>query len=221
MDVFEAISRRMTIRDFRDEPVPMDVVLKLIDAGMKAPSNDHMRRWEFVVVQDRSVRKKIVECIEPIPRARAGEPITVEGAAEFVDRRGMTDELQREMYINVIPKQLSMILGAGCLIVPCYKSNTPLLEPKTLSSLNPFASIWCCVENILVMAASLGIFGVTRIPMEDERAKVKVLLGIPEGYEFPCFIALGYPREGATRTKQIEIKTEDRIHVDKWYDNPR
>ena len=183
MNVFEAISKRMTIRDFRDEPVPMDVVVKLVDAGMKAPSHDHMRRWEFVGVQNRVVREKLVECIF--------EPITVEGAAEIVDRWGMTDEVQREMYLNAIPKQLSMTLDAGCLIVPCYESDKPLLEPKTLSSLNPFASIWCCVENILVMAASLGIFGVTRIPMEDERAKVKALLGIPEGYEFPCFVALG------------------------------
>lgn len=66
------------------------------------------------------------------------------------------------------------------------------------------------------MAASLGIFGVTRIRMEDERAEVKELLGIPEGYEFPCFIALGYPKKDATRSKQIEVKTEDKIHVDKW-----
>ena len=83
MDVFEAISRRMTIRDFRDEPVPMDIVWKLIGAGLKAPSHDHKRRWEFVVVQDRVVRMKIVECIF--------EPVSAEGAAEIVDRWGMTD----------------------------------------------------------------------------------------------------------------------------------
>ena len=128
----------------------------------------------------------------------------------------MTNKVQREMYIDAIPKQLSMLLNAGCLIVPCYESSTPLLVPKTLSSLNPFASIWCCVENILLMAASLGIFGVTRIPMEDERAKVKELLGIPVGYEFPCFLALGYPKKDTTRAKQIEAKTKDKIHVDKW-----
>jgi nitroreductase len=208
MGVFEAISKRMTIRDFRNQPVPMDVVEKLIDAGMKAPSHDHMRRWEFIVVQDRTTREKMVEHIV--------EPNTLDGAVEVVDRWGMTNTVQREMYIDALPKQLSMLLNAGCLIVPCYESKTPLLAPKTLSSLNPFASIWCCVENILVIAASLGIFGVTRIPMEDERAKVKELLGIPVGYEFPCFIALGYPKMDAIRTKQIEVKTKDRIHVDKW-----
>jgi nitroreductase len=208
MGVFEAISKRMTIRDFRNQPVPMDIVEKLIDAGMKAPSHDHMRRWEFIVVQDRTTREKIVEHIF--------EPNTVDGAVEVVDKWEMTNTVQREMYIDAIPKQLSMLLNAGCLIVPCYESNTPLLAPKTLSSLNPFASIWCCVENILVMAASLEIFGVTRIPMEDERAKVKELLGIPVGYEFPCFIALGYPKKDATRSKQIEVKTKDKIHVDKW-----
>lgn len=208
MNVSEAIAKRMTIRDFSNELVPMDVVVKLIDAGTKAPSHNHLRRWEFVVVQNRIAREKVIECIF--------EPTTVEGATEIIDSYGMTDEVQREMYLNAIPKQASMILNAGCLIIPCYESNTPLLEPKTLSSLNPFASIWCCIENILVMAASLGIFGVTRIPMEDERAKVKALIGIPKEYEFPCFIALGYPKQGTTRSRQIEVKTEDRIHFDHW-----
>jgi nitroreductase len=208
MKVFEAISKRKTIRDFKDETVQMDVVEKLIDAGMKAPTHDHMRRWEFIVVQDLITREKLVEHIL--------EPRTLDEAVEIVDRWGLTNEAQREMYIDAIPKQLSMLLNAGCLIIPCYESDASLLKPKALSSLNSFASIWCCVENILVMAASLGIYGVTRIPMEDERAKVKGLLGIPLGYEFPCFIALGYPKEDAIRSKQIEIKTKDKIHINKW-----
>jgi len=80
MDIFGAISKRMTIRDFRYKPVAMEVVEKLIDAGMKAPSHDRMRRWEFIVVQDRITREKMVEHIL--------EPTTLDGAVEVVDRWG-------------------------------------------------------------------------------------------------------------------------------------
>lgn len=47
------------------------------------------------------------------------------------------------------------------------------MQPTSLSSLNEFASIWCCIENILLAAASEGIFGVTRIPMKEELEHIK------------------------------------------------
>ena len=80
--------------------------------------------------------------------------------------------------------------------------------------MNAFASIWCCNENILVAAASEGIFGVTRIPFEEERGIVKQFLNIPEGYEMPCYLALGYPAENAQRARQVDIQLEERIHLE-------
>ena len=94
-----------------------------------------------------------------------------------------------------------MLYNAGCLMLPCFRQPSPLLKPKDLSALNPFASIWCCIENILVAAAAEGIFGVTRIPFEAERKTLKQYLSIPPDYEIPCYLALGYPAETASRTK--------------------
>jgi len=48
--------------------------------------------------------------------------------------------------------------------LPCFRQTSPLLKPKTPSGLNAFASIWCCVENMLVVAAAEGVFGVVHIP---------------------------------------------------------
>jgi len=109
-----------------------------------------------------------------------------------------------------------MLIEAGCLIIPCFRQRSSLLQPKALSSLNAFASMWCCIENILVAAASEGIFGVTRIPFEEERETMKRFLGVPEGYEIPCTIALGYAKTTAERTTQKEIHVGERIHVDAW-----
>ena len=208
MDVYEAMAKRKTIRDFAAAEIGADVVRRLIEAGLTAPSHNHLREWHFIVLQERSKRKELLE--QTVKSRNKDE------ATKIVDAWGMTDEEQRRMYIDAIPKQLSMLMEAGCLIVPCFRQRTALLQPEALSSLNAFASMWCCIENILVAAASEGIFGVTRIPMQEEGLTIKRLLGVPEDYEIPCTIALGYPTATAERTAQKEIHVDERIHANAW-----
>jgi nitroreductase len=208
MDVYEAIAARKTIRDFAPQEVSLDLIKKIIAAGMNAPTNNHMREWQFILLQDKAQRKELLDQII--------KPVGKKGAIGIINRWGLTNEIQREMYIEGIPKQYDMLLNAGCLILPCFRQEKPLLKPKDLSALNPFASIWCCIENMLVAAAAEGIYGVTRIPFDAESKIIKQYLHIPEDYEVPCELALGYPTETATRTRQINIDLESRIHQNKW-----
>jgi nitroreductase len=90
------------------------------------------------------------------------------------------------------------------------------LEPETLSSLNAFASIWCCIENILLAAAAEGIFGVTRIPSALEVDTIRQVLGVAPDYEIPCWLALGYPAAGARRAEQKPVSLDERIHLNGW-----
>ncbi|HZW02501.1 MAG TPA: nitroreductase family protein [Anaerolineaceae bacterium] len=208
MDVYEAMAARMTIRDFADREISRDLLTKLVAAGFQAPTNNHLREWHFVLLQDRQRRKDLLDqVIKPLDR---------KGAIGVVNRWGMTDDVQRVMYIEAIPKQYAMLMTAGALIFPCFCQPSPLLKPKDLSALNAFASIWCCIENILVAAAAEGIFGVTRIPFDAERKTIKQFLAIPEPYEVPCYLALGYPQAGAGRAKQVAIPIEERIHAETW-----
>ncbi|MFZ6028336.1 MAG: nitroreductase family protein [Chloroflexota bacterium] len=208
MNVYEAIAARHTIRDFQDRPIAMPVLQRLLAAGMQAPSNDHLRKWAFIIVQDKTERQALIGHIRA--------PKTAQEATALVDEWGLSEPSQREMYIDAIPKQHSMLLEAGALILPCFYAGGSLLHPTTLSSLNGFASIWCCIENILIAAASEGIYGVTRIPFEEERTVLKQRLNIPEGYEVPCYLALGYPKQDARKLKQYPVRLEDRIHVNGW-----
>ena len=208
MDVYEAISKRMTIRDFAPKEIPQQIVERILCAGLQAPSNDHLRRWEFILVQDRQVREKLVSKIHP--------PQTQKGTAALVKRMQLRDDNQEEMYRQAIPKQQAMLLDAALLVIPCFHTSGELLKPETLSSLNCFASIWCCVENILIAAASEGIFGVTRIPFEPERGHLHKILHIPPEYEVPCYLALGYPAESARRAAQNPINVKEKLHVNIW-----
>ena len=208
MDVYEAISKRMTIRDFAPKEIPQQVVERILCTGLQAPSNDHLRRWEFILVQDRQVREKLVSKIRP--------PQTQKGTAALVKRMQLSDDNQQEMYRQAIPKQQAMLLDAALLVIPCFHTSGELLKPETLSSLNSFASIWCCIENILIAAASENIFGVTRIPFEPERTHLHKVLHIPPEYEMPCYLALGYPAENARRAAQNPINVKEKLHVNIW-----
>ncbi len=207
MNIYEAIRARRTIRDFEDTLVAMPIIERIIDAGLKAPTNNHLRQWEFVVVNGKEEKAKVL---------RVKNMTNRDECEKMLDSFGMTDEVQRDMYRAAMPRQFSMLYNAGCLILPFFKVREPLLQPSSLSSLNDFASIWCCIENMLLAAASEGIFGVTRIPMADESEHIKTVVGHPENYVMPCYIALGYPAKNASMPSQKEIHAKDRMHINSW-----
>lgn len=210
MNIYEAINTRRTVRDFEDKPIEHHIIEKIISAGLKAPSNDHMRNWEFIIIEDKLMRAAILKnIINTIPTAE-------NDVNSWLDSWESTDKEQRDMYLNAMPRQYSMLYNAGCLIIPLFHQEDPLLHPKTLSSLNEFASIWCCIENILLAATSEGISGVTRIPIGKEAEHLKSIINHPSDYIMPCYIGLGYAAKNATKIIQKEINVKEKIHINKW-----
>ncbi|MDO5114371.1 MAG: nitroreductase family protein [Planctomycetia bacterium] len=207
MELYEAIAKRRTVRDFEDRPIDMDIIKRILSAGLKAPTNNHLRQWEFVLVNDKKERSRVLNL---------QDMTSYEECEKMMDGFQMTDSDQRGMYHIAMPKQFSMLYHSGCLILPFFKLREPLLQPSNLSALNDFASMWCCIENILLAAASEGILGVTRIPMTEELEHIKKTIRHPEDYAMPCYIALGYPTKDAKLPVQKVIHVEDRIHFGQW-----
>lgn len=210
MTVYEAIAARRTIREFDDRPIERETLLRILDAGMKAPSHNHLREWHYVLVDN--VRRR-----EALARFFFTERTEAE-LREMLDGWGMTDDRQYAMYLEAIPRQASMVLGAPVLLTPCYRERYDLLGAKeSLHELNAFASIWAVIENVLIAAASEGIQGVTKIiSAPEERDHVRETLGIPDEYEIPCYLPLGYPSTDAVSHEQLRIDVDERLHVDCW-----
>jgi 5,6-dimethylbenzimidazole synthase len=63
MDLFEAMRERRSCRNYLDEPIPNEMIEKVLEAGTWAPSPLNTQPWEFIVVQSREVKEKIfAEC---------------------------------------------------------------------------------------------------------------------------------------------------------------
>ncbi|MCK4474778.1 nitroreductase family protein [Candidatus Bathyarchaeota archaeon] len=61
MDVFEAVKGRRSIRAFESRGVPAELVEKLVDAARWAPSAGNIQPWEFIVVRNLGIKRRLVE----------------------------------------------------------------------------------------------------------------------------------------------------------------
>ena len=66
MDLYEAIYNRRIVRDFKDKTVPEDILEKIINAGLQAPTHDHLRNWEFVILKDKEDKEKALQFIKKV-----------------------------------------------------------------------------------------------------------------------------------------------------------
>lgn len=208
MEFYDVLEKRRTYRDYTDREVSDELVRKVIAAAFKAPTNDHLRQLEFVVVRG---RERIARVIAPLAKNMAAFRELVFEA----DESGDADKMA--MFADALPKQQRMLMESGLLVIPFFlQKSCPLLAPTELSSLNYFASAWCAVENMLLAAAAEGLGTVFHIPVGDEAGKIKELVGAPEGYEPTCLLTMGYPEADAFLPRQKRIDPAERIHVNGW-----
>lgn len=208
MDFYEVLEKRRTYRDFSDREVSNEILERVIGAAFKAPTNDHLRQLEFVVVRD---RENIAKVIAPLAKNMAAFKELVAEVDEFDDKDKMA------MFADALPKQQRMLIQSGLLIIPFFRQLTwPLLKPAEQSSLNYFASAWCALENMLLAATAEGLGTVFHIPVSDEADKIKKIVNAPSEYEFICLLTMGYPAENAFLPKQKAIHIEDRVHTNVW-----
>lgn len=204
MELQKAIAQRRTIRDFSDKSIDQEIIEIALGAGLKAPSYNHLKQWDFILVKDLKIRLALTESEKMI------EEITDELKKAFEDH----DILVKEMYLDAIPKQKRMILTAPELLVAVYKPKTQVSESKRVYDLNCLASVWCCIENILLSLAENDVFGVTFIPQNTQA--VKEALNIPQELEVAAIIPFGYKASNAKTIPQKQVLLEEKLHMNKW-----
>lgn len=208
MDFYETVNSRHTVREFENTPIDDDTIRKIISAGMKAPTNDHMRDWHFIIIRDKNI---IFKLIEKIP-----EKFTEEEIETIIKEWNLNDLCQQNAYKCAIPKQYSMFADAPCVIIPLFRQKTDILHPENLSHLNGFASIWCCIENIFLAVTAEGLGAALRIPLGDEGEWARKVLRFPSDYLMPCMIAVGKPCSNAEKIQQKNMIPDSMIHENIW-----
>jgi len=218
--LFEAIYSARSIRRLKPDPVPEELISRILDAAIRAPSGGNAQSWGFVVVRDRELRRGL-----GLIYRKASDIAEAVYAA-----RGRPSHLTERQYARFMAagRHLWDHMGdAPVLLLPC--SHSPVLPPR--EALPPGiaagwerevayaerirgASIYPAVQNIILACRGLGLGTVittNHIRCEDE---VKELLGIPEDVSTWALMPIGWPVDKfgpLTRRPLTEV-----VHADRW-----
>jgi len=73
MCIFDVIKKRRSIRKFREKKIPKDILLKILEAGIWAPSGGNIQPWEFILITN----KETIEKIKLISPGLFGNPVAL------------------------------------------------------------------------------------------------------------------------------------------------
>lgn len=196
MDLFEALHTTRAVRRFKPDPVPDELITKVLDAAIRAPSGANRQPWSFLVVKDAGLRRQIAEYY-----LRA-----------FLDSYGAPERaatLDKNVYRSA--RYLAEHMAeAPVFIIPC------IATPGGRSSFGTGSSIYPAVQNLMVAARGLGL-GTTLTSLHKRyEAQVKAILGIPDGVETAALIPLGYPAEGVTFGPVRRRPVSEVTYLDWW-----
>ena len=97
MDFYQVLEKRRTIRDFSNKEVTDEVLEKILSAAFKAPTNDHLRQFEFIVVRG---QENIARLISPVAEnTKTIQQTQLKAAENVMDKDGYA------MFVDALPKQ--------------------------------------------------------------------------------------------------------------------
>src|SRR5215471_5175258 len=199
--LFEAIYSARSLRRFKPDPVPEEMITKIIDAAIRAPSGGNAQNWAFVVVRDVDQRQKLGAIYR-----KASDIAEAVYAA-----RGRPMHLDERQFARMMAagKYLWDHMGeAPVLLLPCARS--PALPPR--QALPPAiaarwdeevayadrirgASIYPAVQNSILACRAFGLRTVITTNHIRCEGEVKALLGIPEDVTTYALMPIGYPED--------------------------
>ncbi|MER7624127.1 nicotinate-nucleotide--dimethylbenzimidazole phosphoribosyltransferase [Streptomyces sp. NPDC126503] len=175
--VLRVMRERRDIRNgFRSDPIPHEVLLRVLEAAHTAPSVGHSQPWDFVVIRSAETRQTMHELAQR----------------------------QREAYANSLPKarakqfkelKIEAILDTPVNIVVTAdptRGGRHTLGRYTQPQMAPYSSA-LAVENLWLAARAEGL-GVGWVSFFDEREMVRAL-GLPEHLEVVAYLCVGYVDE--------------------------
>ena len=204
--VYKAIFNRRDVRgEFLPDPVPDEVLGRVLNAAHHAPSVGFMQPWDFMVIRSTEVRGKIHGLFN---RAHAE-------AAE------MFPEEKRDTYRNL---KLEGIMESPLnVVITCDRSRTgPVVIGRTHMEWMDLYSSVCAVQNLWLAARSEGL-GVGWVSIMDPDALNKVL-NLPETVVPVAYLCVGYVSHFHEKPELEKagwlprMPLDEVIHFDQWGD---
>lgn len=201
------LSRRDVRGQFKPDPIPDDVLSRLLIAAHYAPSVGFMQPWSFLVIKNQETKQKVHTLFDKAHKEAAD----------------MFDGEKREVYKSL---KLEGILESPVnLVITCDRDRAgPVVVGRThIKSMDLYSSV-CAVQNLWLAARTEGI-GVGWVSIFDQ-PRLQELLNIPKRVVPIAYLCLGYvdhffdKPELETAGWRPRLPLEELLHFDEWQGEP-
>ena len=220
MELLEGIKTRYSVRGFKPNPVPKDVIEKILEAVSNTPSYTNTQPWEVVVVSGKK-KDELSRVIFDLAKAQASTnpdlPMPKDWPEEHKARSGehgarrlatlgvaRDDEVGRE---NLRLMNFEFY-GAPCAIFLLIDG---MLGEWSIFDAGLFA------QNLILAAHGLGVESVLQASVTNYAPEIKKFLGMPESKKLVIGISMGYVDEGAKLNAYRSIK-QKAAEFTKWFE---
>jgi|Deesub1362B_J571_1020462.scaffolds.fasta_scaffold00065_15 nitroreductase len=191
MDVLECIQTRRSVREFSDEDIPKEDILKIINAARMAPSGHNVQPWHFLVVKKKETLEEMAKVVED-----SIEKIRAETKDEDLKRR-----LEFLKPFSIFFKNAPVVV---VVLTDCFSYRDRILQHYMNSGFSEFEankkrgfpyiqSVGAAIQNLLLAAHALG-YGACWMTMPlIAREELERILRIKADWDIIALIPIGKP----------------------------
>lgn len=194
--LFEIMYSAGAIRRLRPDPVPDEIITKVLDAAIRAPSGSNAQSWLFMVVKDAGKRKQLgavyKKASEILMKLYAGAP-----------RPAHMDEKKYARFMQSVQHLFDHMGDAPVLLVPCLRAsmwsgnaNLPADIKARMAGSTRIAgsSIYPAVQNIILACRAFGLGTVLTTIHAFFEEEVRAILNLPPDVQTYALMPVGYPQ---------------------------
>ena len=197
-------SRRDVRGQFKSDPVPDEVLARILKAAHHAPSVGYMQPWNFMLIRSQEIKQRVHELFLEANQ-EAGEMF------ETVEKRRIYSTLKLE---GILESPIN-------LVITCDRERAgPVVIGRTHDMAMDIYSSVCAVQNLWLAARSEGV-GVGWVSIFD-RSKLKQLLNLPQQVTPVAYLCLGYVEHFFTEPElksagwRDRLPLQDLVYFDHW-----
>lgn len=193
MSNLDFIYNRKSIRKFKEDKIPKEDIVRLLEAAIQAPSPKNQQTWHFVILQNRDIINKMAE-------------IVTENHVHLAEIA--KEEKQRKLMMSTLPYYVCFKDAPVVVIV--YSKAYKMIEEDILKANNAskevidilksthseVQGIGAAVENFLLAATAIGYGACYMTGPAHSKKEIEELIDFnKEGYELMSMISLGVPED--------------------------
>ena len=205
MDLFDVLYNCRAMRRLKPDPVPEDLLLKLVDAANQAPSGSNLQGVRWIIVRDPAQKAALAalnrKAVEAYAGAQSARPAALPHQSAEKRQRMLAAVLWQAEHMAEIP----------ALIIACHQFAAPV---SRVDAARAGGSVWPAVQNLLLAARALELGAAPTTLGLVDRDAARAILALPDDVEALCLIPVGYPVGKFGPVTRLPV--EETVHWERW-----